>query len=291
MIEIDLDNVIASNIGSIEIEDEDYFKLPAVSASILKRLINDEAYEVANQIETKVTPAMTFGSLVHCMILEPTKLDKRYAAMPKCDLRTKEGKAQKASFEIMNDKKTIVSEDYFETAKRIYESVCENGINKLFTGGVAEQAYISQFGDIEVKGKLDYYIEKKGLILDVKTTVNAGDDFVDECGKRLYSLQASFYIDLLNSLGKKAHDFIFVGIQSVFPHKITLVRMNDIELEFGREAYKVALDIWKDIQENPSKYKSKLCINPRTDSNIWEYQTPTYMHYKIDRLKKINAMY
>lgn len=291
MKEIDFDEPTKQKVGSIEIEDKDYFKLPAVSASILKRLINDEAYEVANNIETVVTPAMNLGSLIHCMILEPSKIEKRYAVMPKMDLRTNAGKAQKIAFETMNEGKTIVTDSEFELAKECYQAVFESGAFRLFIGGVAEQAFKSNFDGIEVRGKVDYYNEKKGIIYDVKTTQTAGDEFVDECGKRLYSLQASFYIDLLKSLGYKAKDFIFVGVQTKAPHKVTLVKVSEIELEFGREAYKVALDIWKDIQENPKKYQSRLCINPRTDSNIWEYQTPTYIHYKIDRLKKINAMY
>lgn len=288
MIEIDVETPLN---GKIFVEDEEYFKLPAVSASILKRLINDEAYEVANQIETQVTPAMALGSLIHCMILEPSKIEKRYAVMPRVDLRTNAGKAQKLAFETLNDGKTIVTELEFEIAKDCYNALWESGAFKLFIGGVAEQAFAGNFDGIDVRGKVDYYNEKKGIIYDVKTTQTAGDEFVDECGKRLYSLQASFYIDLLKSLGYKAKDFIFVGVQTKAPHKVTLVKVSEIELEFGREAYKVALDIWKDIQKNPKKYQSRLCLNPRTDSNIWEYQTPTYVHYKIDRLKKINAMY
>ena len=59
--------------GMFDIPDEQYFKLPYVSASTLKRLLNDEAYEVANKIQTEKTDPMILGSLIHCMILEPNE--------------------------------------------------------------------------------------------------------------------------------------------------------------------------------------------------------------------------
>lgn len=287
IIEIDFDEAPKDfKTGIFTIEDNEYFKLPYISASTLKRLLNDEAYEVANKIPTEKTEAMTLGSLIHCMILEPDEVDKRYAVMPKVDLRTAIGKETKMIFERENQGKEVVKDEMFETAKECYKSICETGVKQLFEGGEAEKAIQFEIGEVQAKGKLDYYKESKGIILDVKTTQNAGEQFATECSNRDYFLQGSFYFDGLKKLGKNVNDIIFVGVQTKKPYKVTLVRQELQEIEFGRDCYLVALEIWKDIQNNPEKYKSKLTVNPQTGENIFNMQIPTYKHFALDRLKK-----
>ena len=126
ILELDFeDEKPAFKTGMFDIPDEQYFKLPYVSASTLKRLLNDESYEVANKIQTEKTDPMILGSLIHCMILEPNEVDKRYAVMPKVDLRTTVGKETKMIFERENQGKEIVKDEMFEIAKECYK------LNKL----------------------------------------------------------------------------------------------------------------------------------------------------------------
>lgn len=287
MIELDFEEEKPSfKTGMFDILDEQYFKLPYVSASTLKRLLNDEAYEVANNIPTEKTEAMILGSLIHCMILEPSEVDKRYAVMPKVDLRTSSGKQTKMIFEQENQGKEVITDKMYEIAKECYKSVCETGVKQLFEDGVAEKAIQFETNGIEAKGKLDYYKENKGIILDVKTTQNAGESFATECSNRDYFLQGSFYFDGLKKIGKNVNDIIFVGVQTKSPYKVTLVRQEQQEIEFGRECYMVALEIYKDILAHPEKYKSKLTVNPQTGENIFSMQTPSYKIFALDRLKK-----
>ena len=273
----------------LDMTEEEYHNHPSLSASIIKRLVvNDETYEVANGIKTEPTPAMELGTLVHCLILEPEKFSETYAVMPKCDLRTKEGKLLKAEFELKANGKKVVSETDFETAMKCAESFKKNTVSNLLKRGKPEQKFFSEFDGVEVRGMLDWYDEESGMIVDLKTTQNFADMFVKECGDRLYNIQASFYVDLLTSLGKNVSDFVFVGVQTKAPYKITVVRLNPIDIEDGREAYKVGIDIWKDIKENPTKYNKELCINPADGGMVFDYTTPMWVRYKLDKLKRIN---
>ena len=272
--------------------EEEYHNHTSLSASIIKRLVvNDETYEVANGIKTEPTPAMELGTLVHCLILEPEKFKDTYAVMPKCDLRTTAGKALKADFEQNANGKKVVSETDFDTAMKCVESFKNNTVSNLIKKGKPEQKFFSELDNVPIRGMLDWYDEERGMIVDLKTTQNFADMFVKECGDRMYNIQASFYVDLLTSLGKNVSDFIFVGIQTKAPYKITVVRLNQIDIEDGREAYKVGIDIWKDIKANPEKYNKELCVNPSDGGVVFDYVTPMWARYKLDKLKqgKVNG--
>lgn len=281
MIEVDLEDDISL------LSDEDYHSRQEVSASILKRLvINDEAYEVANGIKTETTAAMTLGTLVHCLILEPHKFNDEFVVMPKCDLRTTAGKALKAEFEANANGKTIITESDYETALKCVASFNDSGLCKILEGGKSEQKFISTIDGEPARGMLDHYNENTGRIIDLKTTQNFADCFVKECGDRGYNLQGAFYFDLIKSLGKKATEVLFIGIQTKAPHKITIVKLNEIDIENGREMYKVGLDIWRDIKENTDNYKSALCTNPADGGVVFEYVQPMWLFYKVDKMKK-----
>lgn len=283
MIEIDIEQL---NNQILDMRDEDYFALDRVSASTLKRLLNGEEYEIANKIPTEKTDAMILGSLIHCMVLEPDEVDKRYAVMPKVDLRTSIGKETKIVFERNNQGKEIIKDEMLETAKECYKSLVETGTIDLFKGGETEQAILFNILGVEAKGKLDYYNESKGLLVDLKTTQKSGLDFAKECADRDYFLQGSFYYDGLQTLGKKVNQVLFVGIQTKSPFKVTIVRQNMPEIEHGRICYGVALEIWKAIKNNPERYKSRLSVNPESGGDVFDMQIPTYKLYDLDRLKK-----
>lgn len=289
MLELTFDEEVTPT-GNVEMNDNDYHSHEAVSASMLKRLVmNDEVYEVANGIKTETTAAMVLGSVIHCLILEPHKFSEEYAVMPKCDLRTKDGKAMKAAFEEMANEKTVITESDYETALQCVEAFKDSGVSSLFETGLPEQKFFSYFDDVHVRGMLDWYDQNVGRILDIKTTQNYADTFVKECGDRGYFIQAAFYIDLLRSLGLPAKDFLFIGIQSKAPFKVTVVSLNPIDIEDGREAYRIGIDIWRDIKANPDKFKSRLCVNPSDGSAVFEYATPMWLRYKLDKLKKQGA--
>jgi exodeoxyribonuclease VIII len=278
-----------------EVSDEQYFKQKALNQSTIKRLLSGETYEVANDIQTEETNAMRLGTLIHAMILEPHTVDKRFAVLPQLDLRTKADKEFKATFELEYRGRIIISWDDWETAKEVQNAFAKNTVAKLIKNGDVERAFNSTIKhytvdgedvDVPIKGKLDFYSEDLGIIADIKSTQTSGDKFVKECADRLYNVQSAFYFDLLQSLGLPTAKFIFIGVQTKKPYKITIVEVPQNEIETGREFYKIGIDIWLDMQANMDRYKKELVINPADGTNVFQYETPTWMYFKMEKLKK-----
>ncbi len=284
-----------------KIDDKDYFAIKLVSfSSVIKRILNEETYEVAMNEPVEETESMILGSAIHCAILEPDCFNDRYAVMPKVDLRTTIGKTTKLKFEEDNKGKVILDfgqkNIIDESLKSCNETNLKDEFNKLglpfenmtvkdLINGQIEKALTFDFQGLKCKAKIDCFNNYK-ILLDVKSTQTFGDEFSRECINRFYHAQFAFYEYGLKQLGIYPRDRIVVGVQTKKPYKITLVRFNDFVMEDGLDYCKIGANIYKDILNNPLKYKSKICQNPQ-GGNIFEAEIPTYMFYKKDRLEKI----
>ncbi|MFW2597780.1 PD-(D/E)XK nuclease-like domain-containing protein [Aliarcobacter butzleri] len=284
-----------------KIDDKDYFAIKLVSfSSVIKRILNEETYEVAMNEPVEETEAMILGSAIHCAILEPDCFNDRYAVMPKIDLRTTIGRATKLKFEEDNQNKVILNFEQKDIIDEVLKSCNETNLkdefNKLglsfknmtvkdLINGQIEKALTFNFQGLKCKAKIDDFNNYK-MLLDVKSTQTFGDKFAEECIKRFYHAQFAFYEHGLKQLGIFPKDRIVVGVQTKKPYKITLVRFNDFVMEDGLDYCKIGTNIYKDILKNPLKYKSKICQNPQ-GGNIFEAEIPTYMFYKKDKLEKI----
>lgn len=79
--------------------NSEYHANKAVSKSDLD-LINRSPLHYINAVKNpkEQTESMLFGSVVHKLVLEPETFAAEYIAAPKCDRRTKEGKARWQEF-------------------------------------------------------------------------------------------------------------------------------------------------------------------------------------------------
>lgn len=273
-----------SQNGLIKLEDKEYFAIDAISASLLKRVYNKEFYEVLNKVENSKNDAMKFGSLVHCMVLEPDEFNNRYAVMQELNLRTKEGKESKNLFELENKDKEIITQDELTKAQNCLKSLENAKLLKIFKRGLKEQVALFKVQDLDCKSKIDFFDEKNGLLIDLKTTCKSGDEFLKDCKKFHYNLQMAFYHDGLVQLGKEIKKVLIIGLQNKAPFKITIAELEQDELEVGRDKYNLAIKILNKIKSD-NKYKSEL----ETDilgSNIFKLQTNSWELREIEELKE-----
>ncbi|MGH1344372.1 MAG: PD-(D/E)XK nuclease-like domain-containing protein [Nannocystales bacterium] len=182
----------------------------------------------AGRFEQKTTPAMAFGSLFHCLCLEPDEVEKRYAIEPedpdkpgKCIHRaSKVYKAWRAAAEKAG--KTVVTLDQMADVKPMADAMGSNpAVMELLTckGGLNEIALhfnVEEFGR-PMRAKLDRVIPDRDIIVELKTTKSAVPDEKNAWAwERLgYSRKAWLYLEAYRQVfGRNAtmvHIFVETG--------------------------------------------------------------------------------
>lgn len=93
-----------------------------LSFSSFKEFCRSPRHFIGYKLQEKVTTAaMSFGSAVHCLILEPDEFEKRYTVKDKPDLRYKENKSAWAAVLEYADANglEIITKDDYDTARRM----------------------------------------------------------------------------------------------------------------------------------------------------------------------------
>ena len=198
-----------------DISNADYHADPAVSASHLKKVMQSpyhywSAYLNPDRVAMTPTAAMRLGSLVHCAVLEPDELTKRYQLAP--DRRTKEGKAAVAEMAAAGIE--AVSEADLAQALQMADAVRSNSTAALLlANGQAEQSF--WWDDIATgmrcKCRPDWFDGE--TIVDLKTCQDASPaGFAKAVAAFHYQLQAAHYL-----CGTLAKRFIFVAVEKSAP--------------------------------------------------------------------------
>ena len=174
-------------MGLVNIDEQQYRALPLMNQSAIKHGMRSMAHMKAYMDgEIKFTSdALSLGSLVHAVVLEEEYFSDMYAIMPKIDRRTKAGKQAYEDFLAVNADREICKEEDWETAMKMRESVWSHpaAAPLLKRKGKAEQTITWNDPDsgIDCKGRIDLLLEGKGrqkpMIVDLKTTQDAGPDF------------------------------------------------------------------------------------------------------------------
>ena len=223
--------------------NSEYHANKAVSKSDLD-LINRSPLHYINAVENpkEQTESMLFGSVVHKLVLEPETFAAEYIAAPKCDRRTKEGKARWQEFIDNITTETVISEEMLTEATAVAEAVRKNPVaDKLLKGGKSEESYFwtDSVTGIECKCRPDY-LRPDGIVVDLKTTENASPEkFVKSAYDYRYYVQAWWYLHGLKQCGINAHDFIFIAVEKKPPYAVCVYAADDLMLQLGeREAVK-----------------------------------------------------
>jgi len=202
---------------------EDYHSGPEVSNSAISAAFKSMAYYQYYKEHGSSIAANTAleGNLVHCAVLEPNELEKRYCVAPKIDKRTKSGKAEWAEFQAQNAGLTAVTPDQMEMAERV--------VGNVYSDDYMASLFNSSLGDPEVSA---FWIdEETGLkckvrpdwlggnyVIDVKTTSKPAAEFARSVINFGYHRQDSFYREGLRAVGHEVDNFIFLVIEKQAPY-------------------------------------------------------------------------
>lgn len=174
-------------IGEIEQLKEEIMKGECVlSYSSFKAFAQSPSHFIRHKIRIKKeTPAMKKGKLIHCAVLEPEELEKRYLIMdekempfPDSTMSKKENKAWKESMEAKakEEGKTIVYPSEWENALRHRDLAYSNQVVASYLNGLRRREWHTtwEFGGFKWHGVIDGL--GSNYELDVKSVADASPD-------------------------------------------------------------------------------------------------------------------
>jgi exodeoxyribonuclease VIII len=172
---------------------------------------------------------MRFGSLVHCAVLEPDELGKRYS---RCAPRnTKAGKEQAADLAARGIE--AVSDSDWALAIAMSRAVRQHpAAAALLAHGKAEQSFWwdDPATGLRCKCRPDWYYAT--TVVDLKTTTDASPrGFAKSVAAFRYHVQASHYLSGLHG----AKRFAFIAVEKSYPHLVAVYELDAEALQLGNE--------------------------------------------------------
>ena len=133
---------------------------------------------VAKTIPNEQTPAMTLGSAVHCLVLEPEKFSSLFCCRPEgIDGRTKEGKVVLAEFRLKSLGKLELTSDQKKQADAMAAAVLRHPlVHQICDDAIRERAIVWEEDGLEFKCKPDWFIERPDLERDLHLDLKTSDD-------------------------------------------------------------------------------------------------------------------
>ncbi len=221
----------------------EYQDLPGISSHWLIEMLNSPAacwrkyLDPQRPIETP-TDAMRFGTLVHCLALTPSQLEREFLVAD-YERRSNAGKARYAQLNQYG--LTVIKPAELDRARAVVDALHANPeARKLLRGGRKERTIIQPRarGLLPLKARLDVHQESKRGVVELKTIRDLG--LVEKSMERYrYPLSAAFYRDMV-----RGQSVTFVFVQSTPPHEVLVMPMSRVELQDGRMMWQTALEMF-----------------------------------------------
>jgi PDDEXK-like domain of unknown function (DUF3799) len=171
------------------------------------------------------TPALEFGAAFHCALLEPDTFAATYACEPDFgDCRRKENKAARDAWREEHAGRIPLSANDEEVIRGMVGAVRSHPLaGKMIAGGSPELTVRWRDSDtgLECKCRADYYVAKHGMVLDVKSTLDASDKaFRRDVAKYRYDWQNVLYRLGFSAVDARADHFVFVAVEKAPPYAV-----------------------------------------------------------------------
>lgn len=222
-------------------------KVDYYSASDIKNFLKSPKmffYDKYTKVKEENQRHFAIGSAVHEMILEPQLFNSNYLVAPKFDKRTKEGKESFAKFNEMAQGKTILFEDEYAMVLEMAVNVKNNHtFMELLNDSYYEVSCytIDATTGLSIRLRPDILPKSKSTIVDIKSCIESSPKrFKSDVYSYGYSISAAFYLDFL-----KRENYVFAAIEKQAPFQSSLYVLNDDMVEYGRQQYRMALDLIK----------------------------------------------
>lgn len=225
---------------------DEYFSRSGLSATVLKAFAKCPALA---HVQRETTAPMILGSLVHCAILEPEELDKRYQATS-VDRR---GTKAWAEAEESAEGRELVKLADFDQALQMRDSVWSQPVaSELLTGAKTE---VSAFWENDIglncKARADAVNVNLNALIDVKTTADASPrEFARQYAKLSYGLQDVHYRQGFAANGLDAETMVFIAVESKPPYLVALYELGTDQLGAYQDRHSTLLWQYKQCKDS-----------------------------------------
>lgn len=218
-----------------------YAEIKAVNWSSLRHMITSPLlyrWRIDNPEPPKTT--FTLGSAIHCAILEPEKLDARYAVFD----GTRRGKAWDEWQAEHPGVESLKPDEMARVQSVAHAVLSHKEASRILRGGRAEE--VTEWTDpetgIKCKGRLDY--TRPDFIVDLKSSRDVDPRrFSRSAAEYSYHGQVSFYGDGATVAGKIPGDHppYIVAMQSDEPFDVAVYELPQEVIIAGRTLYRALL--------------------------------------------------
>jgi exodeoxyribonuclease VIII len=223
-----------------------------VAASDIKTFLHSPSkyyYQKFICTEKEEQRHFSIGSGLHELILEPEMFDLNYIVCPKVDGRTKEGKQQMIEFTEKSEGKTIL----FDNEMEMIRQMADNALKNHTLLEIMKESYreiscytVDEVTGLKVRMRPDIMSSTKSTIVDLKSCVDSSPQkFKNDCYKYSYSLSGAYYSDFIGR-----ENYIFAAAEKTAPYQVALYVLNDEMMEYGRNQYRMGLDLIKFCQDH-----------------------------------------
>ena len=246
-----------------------------LSPSFLGRVLSKGYdYAVAEKLELfskKDTSAMSEGKALHAYIAKSLGgVNSELVLCPYSDFRKKEAREWR---DLQDKDAVIVMPDKVAVYEDIVQRLLQiDLIRDKYKTAKYEDVIVQKYGDLNVKGVLDFYARKSSKDEDDKTIVidwkyvssQSFDDFGKKATYMHYDLQAYIYRQLVG-----ADDVYFCTIENEAPYRIKLWSTDMLFLQNGEYKFDNVLKI---IQGSRWRYPSFNIPEVGTLTSYYNYQ-------------------
>ena len=224
----------------------EYHAHPAVSKSNLDLIHKSPAhFRWAKDNPQDPTPAMRLGSLTHMAVLEPDRFASDCVVMPSMDRRTKAGKEAWEQFQADHPSHELLTSDEHTRIIQIRDAVYAHPMARKLLDQIdrveASTFWTDKDTGLECKCRPDAIL-KNGLMIDLKTTQDAGPGFSRSVAKFRYHVQAAYYGDGMGGMEENA--MVFIAVETTGPNLVACHMVSPDTLMAGRDAYRRNLETY-----------------------------------------------
>jgi len=237
--------------------EKEYRSHPAVSRSELWRMSESpEKFKYFRDNPPKATPSLTFGQLIHAMILQPDTVHTDFCIELTVNRRTKEGReAYEKWLETVGDK-TVISAEMWEKALAMRDALSKNRTATALLDGQHEVPFFWTDEDTgeECKCRADCITQTDSglIVVDYKSTANAKPHiFNHEIYKYGYHLQAAMYTEGVMKVFELSErpEFIFIAQEKQPPYSVNIMQVTDDVMLHGIDTFREYIGIYHECNE------------------------------------------